>query len=51
MKIILDQKEKVSDYYDLSEIGNKNLFVYLINTYYPLKKTKEFLKQLPSKRK
>lgn len=48
MKTILDKKEKVSDYYDLSQVGNKNLFVYLINTYYPLSKTKEYLKQIPS---
>jgi len=48
MKVILDNKEKVSDYYDLSELGNKNLFVYLINTYYPLDKTKIYLKQIPS---
>ncbi len=48
MKTILDKKEKVSDYYDLSEPGNKNIFVYLINTYYPLGKTKQYLKQLLS---
>ena len=47
MKIILDNKEKVSDYYDLSELGNKNMFVQMINTYYPLAKTKTFLKQIP----
>ena len=40
MKVILDRNEKVSKYYDLSELGNKNMFVYLINTYYPLKKQK-----------
>ena len=51
MKVILDNKEKVSDYYDLSELGNKNLFVYLINTYYPLDKTKKYLKQIPSLKK
>jgi len=49
MKVILDRKENVSDYYDLSQQSNKNLFVYLINTYYPLSKTKQFLKQLPPK--
>ena len=48
MKIILDNKEKVSDYYDLAELGNKNLFVYLVNTYYPFDKTKKYLKQIPS---
>ena len=47
MKVILDNNQKVSNYYDLSELENKNLFVYLINTYYPLDKTKRFLKQVP----
>ena len=47
MKVLLDNKESVSDYYDLSELGNKNMFVQMVNTYYPLKKTKEFLRQLP----
>jgi hypothetical protein len=48
MKVILDNKEKVSDYYDLSELGNKNMFVQMVNTYYPLTKTKSFLRQLPT---
>jgi len=47
MKVILDRNEKVSDYYDLFELGNKNVFTYLINTYYPLKLTKKYLKQFP----
>ena len=48
MKIILDNKEKVSDYYDLNNLGDKNMFVQMINTYYTLTKTKLFLKQLPT---
>ncbi|MGN6439079.1 MAG: hypothetical protein ACTHMM_21225 [Agriterribacter sp.] len=48
MKVILDKKEKVSDYYDLSELGIKNMFVQMVNTYFPLAKTKAFLKQLPT---
>ncbi len=48
MKYLLDSCKKISEYYDLTEIGNKNLFVQLINTYYPLEKTKEFLKQIPT---
>jgi hypothetical protein len=47
MKVILDRGEKVSDYYDLIDIGNKFMFVALVNTYYPLETTVEFLKQLP----
>ena len=49
MKVILDNNEKLSDYYDLSDLGNKYVFIQMINTYYPLAKTKQFLKQLPSK--
>lgn len=48
MKVILDKNQKVSKYYDLAELSNKNIFVYLINTYYPLDKTKEYLRQLPA---
>ncbi len=47
MKVLLDTNEKVSDYYDLSDLGNKNLFTYLINTYYPLKSTRKYLRQIP----
>jgi hypothetical protein len=50
MKVILDSKMKVSDYYDLNNLGDKNMFVQMINTYYPLTKTKEFLKQLPKRK-
>jgi hypothetical protein len=46
MKIILDRNEKVSDYYDLSDLGNKNMFIQLVNTYYPLKKTTQLLRQI-----
>ncbi len=48
MKVILDRKEKVSDYYNLSELGTKNMFVQMVNTYFPLHKTKTFLQQLPT---
>jgi hypothetical protein len=48
MKVILDNKKKVSDYYDLNNLADKNMFIQLINTYYPLAKTKLFLKQLPT---
>lgn len=47
MKILLERGKKVSDYYDLKKMGAKNMFVQLINTYYPLEQTKEFLKDLP----
>ena len=50
MKVILDNREKVSDYYDLNNLADKNMFVQMINTYYPLTKTKSFLKQLPTTR-
>jgi hypothetical protein len=47
MRVILDRNENVSDYYDLSDLGSKNLFTYLINTYYPLTSTKKYLNQIP----
>ena len=50
MKNLLDHGKKVSDFYDLSQLGVKNMFVQLINTYYPLEKTVEFLDQLPRKK-
>ena len=47
MKIILDKGQKVTDFYDLNNLGDKNMFVQMINTYYPLIRTKLFLEQLP----
>ena len=47
MKVILDRGDKVSYYYDLTDTGNKFMFLQLINKYYPLEKTLEFLNQSP----
>jgi len=44
MKNLIDAGENVTKYYDLSELGNRNMFVQLINTYYPLEKTIELIK-------
>jgi hypothetical protein len=44
----LDSGKKVSDYYSLKELGTKNMYVQLINTYYPLEQTKQFLMDLPN---
>jgi hypothetical protein len=49
MKFLLDRGLSVIDYYDLSDLGNRNMFVYLVNTYYTLEKTLEFLSQLAKK--
>ncbi|MEW7289944.1 hypothetical protein [Aquimarina sp. 2304DJ70-9] len=43
MKKIIDENKKVSDFYDLSQRGNLNLFVQLINTYYPIEITEKLL--------
>jgi hypothetical protein len=48
MKALLDSGKKVSDYYSLKELGTKNMYVQLINTYYPLEQTKQFLMDLPN---
>lgn len=47
MKTLLDMGKKVSEYYDLSEMGNRNMYVQLINTYYDLRQTEAFLNDLP----
>lgn len=46
MKKLIDEEKEISNYYDLSEIGNFNLFVQLVNTYYPLEKTIELTKDI-----
>lgn len=46
MKTILDGGKKVSDYYDLTQLGTKNMYVQLINTYYSLERAKTFLKDI-----
>ena len=35
-----------TDFYDLSQMGNLNLFVQLINTYYPIEKTEKLLTEI-----
>lgn len=49
MKTLLDMGKKVSEYYDLGELGIRNMYVQLINTYYTLERTKYFLEDLPKK--
>jgi hypothetical protein len=46
MKFLVDSGENVSDYYDLNDLGTKNMFVQMINTYYPLNQTKTLLGQM-----
>ena len=47
MKKLLDEGKKVGEYYDLADLGTKNMFVQLINIYYSLDKTIQFLKEIP----
>jgi hypothetical protein len=47
MKTLIDNGKRVSDYYDLTQLGTKNMYVQLINTYYPLTRTIELLKDIP----
>lgn len=51
MKTLLDIGKRVSEYYDLGKLGTRNMYVQLINTYYTLEQTKEFLKDLPKRGK
>ena len=46
MKKLIDEDKNVANYYDLNEIGFYNMYVQLINTYYPLKKTQDLIKDL-----
>lgn len=48
MKMLIDQGESVAKYYDLYELGNHNMFLQLINTYYSLVKTQELIKLIPA---
>jgi hypothetical protein len=43
MKILIDNNKDVAEYYDLNEIGNYNMFIQLVNTYYSLEKATELL--------
>jgi hypothetical protein len=47
MKKLIDTGEDVAKYYDLSELGNRNMFLQLINTYYPLEKTLKLIELIP----
>jgi len=47
MKVLIDNQKNVSDYYDFSNLGTKNMFVQLVNTYYSLPEAEELLKQIP----
>jgi hypothetical protein len=43
MLYLIDKGENVSDFYDLSKIGNRNMFIQLINTYFDNDKVKLLL--------
>lgn len=47
MKKLIEMGEKVSDYYDFSDLGTRNIFVQVINTYFPQEKVEELIKELP----
>jgi hypothetical protein len=48
MKKLIGEEKSVSQYYDLTESGNRNMFLQLINTYYPLDKAKQLIELLSS---
>ena len=47
MKKLIDEEKNIAQYYDLAELGNLNMFLQLINTYYPLEKAKQLIELLP----
>ena len=46
MKHIIDSGLKISDYYDLTDLGTRNMYVQLVNTYFPEEKVKELVKDM-----
>lgn len=48
MKKLIDQGLSIADYYDLTKVGNRNMYVQLINTYYPLEKTEQLIGAIPT---
>jgi len=47
MKFIIDNGKKVQDYYNLYDLGNVNMFIQLVNTYYSLERCRELIKDVP----
>lgn len=47
MKKLIVMGKKVGDYYDFSDLGTRNVFVQVINTYFPQEKVEELIKELP----
>jgi hypothetical protein len=48
MKYLIDNNKNVGEYYSFREIGNINMFIQLINTYYGLEKCQQLIKGVPS---
>lgn len=48
MKKLIDKGENVAGYYDLSQLGNRNMFLQLINTYYSLEKAERLIELIPN---
>jgi hypothetical protein len=46
MKKIIEDDNNITDFYDLTQIGNLNLFLHVINTYFPLEKTQQVLGEI-----
>jgi hypothetical protein len=47
MKRIIDSGKDIRTYYNLGELGNRNSFVQLVNTYYSLETAQELLRLIP----
>ena len=46
MMKIIQMDNNVFDYFDFTYIGNRNIYVHVINTYYPKEKADELIKEL-----
>lgn len=43
---IIEEGNEVSDFYDLKELGNLNVYLQIVNTYFPLSRVIELLSSL-----
>ncbi len=47
MLLIIEAGKNVDDFYDLKQIGNQNMYIQLVNTYFNKEKSRELLKVIP----
>ncbi len=48
MKKLIEDNKIVTDFYDLTNLGNRNMYIQLINTYFTLDKTLDLIRLIPA---